>query len=857
MSCAWCEKCDGVSELEYKGEGLLVVVDDRLEIRPWNNGAGGPALRTSLDALPEGVETPCLATVDLYADTHPGVGGHLPEVLLEVAAVRPVAKVTTLVAGRQGWAYRTEGQRGMMLPVAGADSLSARQALNRAPCWVVIDRSEPTLGVFEDAKEFRESAAAAHASDEERAEQRRFDRLRAELGDDNTGFVNPYNFVPLGYGPRRFQPHGHLSLFDASGNGGAPRWSGRFSVTFTAVTPLALSGSGKGIQYDPHAPHTLHDGRVVLAGSAIAGAVRSFHEALTDSCLRVVDLDGLPVHRDPASVPDPTRQRMAVVVAPSAVKVCDPVVFRGMAYPSLWVEARHLATDQVDSSQRFHLDLDDVEMEVPDQRFRLEWVRGALPEPCTVANCNQRHWRTVVTSAMPDRVTNPRPGTNQHPYHLPFALEGAAGSQRPLTEKVLEAYRAAAQDAGDAVRQRRGDPVNLAVSNVGTRQPVNQTLDSGTVVWVTVELPSLTIERVSRSVLWRSPGEFPVRERVGPYAPCETPDDLCPSCALFGMAEERVKGTRTTRHLEAARSAAYRGHVRFGIAQVSDVQTEATRLKEMGSPRPGAGQFYLDNVGVHLVQAGNGQRPLREWGSQADRTSAGIRPIRGRKRYWTADGTASRHAAVQGVGNEQMVSFHLLSPTGTTVTATVTFDNVTTEQIGGLLVATSPELLKSPDAWTHVRALLPRTWVTHIEGQTLALHLGKGKGFGLGAVSSVIADFTAWGAERYAATPTMDAPKLSEAVAQFVKTLDAETAPGVKELVALSTAGWTPDRLVKYPPDDTPGPNFRFDFWKRSAGASGSWRRGNDTYRHEMVALPSASTDDPRVKRYWIEGRPS
>lgn len=46
-----------------------------------------------------------------------------------------------------------------------------------------------------------------------------------------------------------------------------------------------------------------HDGQVFIPGSSLHGAFRSLHETIAGGCLRVVDPDFVPVHRE---VPTPT-----------------------------------------------------------------------------------------------------------------------------------------------------------------------------------------------------------------------------------------------------------------------------------------------------------------------------------------------------------------------------------------------------------------------------------------------------------------------------------------------------------------------------------------------------------------------
>ena len=139
--------------------------------------------------------------------------------------------------------------------------------------------------------------------------------------------INPYTFLPLGVPVERDVPAGHERL--------APgRFSGSFSVTLTARSPLLVgplvAGGSMPPRLDPRDPQS----PVMLPGSSLAGAVRSVHEALNNSCLRVVDLGYRAVNRhmvSPKILSDVESGdlKMAVVTQvtdeglPSLVELCD------------------------------------------------------------------------------------------------------------------------------------------------------------------------------------------------------------------------------------------------------------------------------------------------------------------------------------------------------------------------------------------------------------------------------------------------------------------------------------------------------------------------------------------------------
>jgi CRISPR-associated protein (TIGR03986 family) len=193
------------------------------------------------------------------------------------------------------------------------------------------------------------------------------------------------------------------------------------------------------------------------------------------------------------------------------------------------------------------------------------------------------------------------------------------------------------------------------------------------------------------------------------------------SCRLFGSAD-----TATAEADREATQRSYAGHLRIGDAAADHVTTTAVRLAPLGSPRPGAGQFYLQ-IDDDEPASGEDQLHAADWGSEHDRPEA--RPVRGRKFYWHGDPTEQsppRHVARRAQQNEAMTGERHLVPNGTVFRQKITFDNVSPAELGSLLLTLLPGLL------------LPRT-----EGRQSAdywLRLGGGKPLGLGSCAVTITD---------------------------------------------------------------------------------------------------------------------
>lgn len=864
MQCDWCSSCDGSGDFYYRGSVIARSEGSWWVAFPWRGGLGGRPIRILADDLPEDwLREPCVAAqVEIVADGH-GIDGSLIGVIVESTTAVAASPIRRLEAKGEDWrASGAAGTRRLRVP---KEVSAEAQTLQTAPAWMwdASDADEPSWQ-FEDALGFLAPRIAARGP-------RRWRKAHEKPLGNADAFVNPYNFVPLGQGPARDEPTGHLELADN-------RVSGHVDVRWTAHTALALSGSGTGRDPEHAYAPIVMGGKHALAGSQLAGAVRAYHEALTDSCLRVLDVEYVPVHRDLALPQKPGRWRMAVVDGETGdeVRLCEPVLHDDQEYGAFWIEVRQLIDGDIDSSQRFHFDRAKATIKYLGSRSRLEWDAGSVPERCTApeGKCEESHWRTIVTEALPSRKPNPATN-NQHPYHLPFARLSA---DRLPIGTARSVYQQSAHDAGDVVKRRRNEQPQLGVPGVGTRQETTKNLEQGQVVWV--ELDDGEVVRVSRSVLWRSPGAGEVKDRIGAsshsgdsavgYAPCSGPEDLCPSCQLFGMVEER-----TGKSSDRARVAAYRGHVRFSHAVVSDVDPTSVHIRELGTPRPSAGQFYLQNNKWAGKQAGKDERPLREWGSAADRPTP--RQIAGRKFYWTT-GPGDRHVADHNP-HALMTSHHRLTPPGATVTFRVWFDNVTPTQLGSLLVSLDPNLLRHADLRERLTAGQGESAIGAALESALGLHLGKGKGVGLGAVIPCLATYDedgkpAWsttddhsqaavvtsGVERYL-TPGQSDQVLSvqPCVEQFVdETINAESRARWSALLAMSAIDWLPANVVDYPPDNVPGDKFQFDFWQLSSGAPGTRKVkfGNSTgpsTKPVLVTLPAPDAVDATVKRPWLE----
>lgn len=510
---------------------------------------------------------------------------------------------------------------------------------------------------------------------------------------NNDRFVNPYTFVPFSSTElHRAEPHGHR------GNG--QLWSGVLQLTITAHSPVLVRMNKPEPGDKPELPSRPGAGSAnrqeIIPGSGLHGAVRSLHETLTGSCLRVFDPTFVPAYRDTAK--STADLRLAVVRRvdgsgrPTELQLCAPG------------DGRKLRIHQ-DVLER-HQGLDSgTEVQVTQNQEGK--VIDAHPQP-------GGGWIVFISD----------PGARDpgKPYHAAVRKLTDARIAGPQDE-VWEQYLRSVEGADDR-RTANQQPGQSALTQVtftytpasgperkivvGRRYRASCAFDVGQPVWVKLDQQRIT--RLQLAQLWRHPGQYAAGERLPParrggFSACSGQDWLCPSCRLFGSADTNEDGQPRPGYADQR---AYRGHVRFSDAVPTDpVEPLAIYLPPTGSPHPGAGQFYLAS-GTDLV--GNAAHPahpaLREWGAVPDRPPARPRQLRGRKFYWHTPGdhqergNARQH---QITGHPDQVQLVLAFPAGTRFTATVTLVDVDEGQLGSLLATLQPgSILGRDDLMVHI-----------------------------------------------------------------------------------------------------------------------------------------------------------
>ena len=520
-------------------------------------------------------------------------------------------------------------------------------------------------------------------------------------------FINPYTFVPFPAAINRSAGTGHH-------RGEEGHVSGRMTVTWTLRTPLLLPAA--------HQPE--RDGRVVLPGSAVKGAVRSLHETLMGGCLRVVDEDFVPVYREPAVVKnedwhlavvsDATRQGRATRIRLAGETAWVPVGVLGQALGR--VPRTGDTVDIEDWAIGTHEGLGRQEVSGAD---------GVTPGEGWVLLVGDSGTRLKSKGFFCAAGRMPDGGSDSDSREVPVSAwaeyeqvcEGANDLRLIRQKPDAPAYKG--WRTGQ-VFAKVGWPASGDV--VGERRRVTGRLWPGDVVWASVSPSSGVVEHLSMAAVWRRPGEGRLADRTpDAVRACRDPSDLCVSCRLFGSADS----AEAEPGLEADQRS-YAGHLRIGDAVAEGITTSRVRLAPLGAPRPGAGQFYLQITRTDPA-SGETELPSAYWGSEQDRPE--FRHVRGRKFYWHGDPAVQRpprHLARPGQRNEAMTGERDLVPAGTCFRQDITFDNLSRAELGSVLLTLLPRLV------------LPRT-----EGRQTAdylLRLGGGKPLGLGSCAVEVAE---------------------------------------------------------------------------------------------------------------------
>lgn len=632
-------------------------------------------------------------------------------------------------------------------------------------------------------------------------------------------FVNPYTFVGMpSVETKRSVPAGHARLATES-------FSGALELTWTARTPV-LIGAVQGTRDDgPNQPPMTERGRVLIPGSLLHGAIRSVHETLAGGCLRVIDLDYAPNHRMSAT---PTAVEGVTLAMVDQVEDGRAITMKAAAEVA-WISLDVFGTIRPRSGNRYTIKDPFFRERRHGQNERREIVGGSL---APAADDVDDAWHVLVTDT---RARRARHGV----YFAAAQLFPQVLAVPPGVWANFAEVSADADDTRPASLQGESLPVTHPSNRnqiIGYRDRVTGEVRAGQLLWVTTRRGERgdEVTEVRYAQLWRRRGRYTVGDRIyRDQYPCGSGREnkealhsgaLCPSCMVFGSAEVRFGD-----HVDLSEQHSYRGHVMIDDAtSTSSVEVREFDIAPLRSPKPSAGQFYLDNSEVdprHL----RGERdapPRAQWGSVADPSRDEARLIAGRKFYWrtkTPDSGSPRARRRR----HQDADVTRLIPAQTTFRSQVVFDGLTLPQLGGLIAAVSPGLVLGGE-------------------REVVSSIGGGRPFGFGSIAVRVDLSGIHGAtERYLGSDDEVRPDVTVATAveAFTASVDDSIRSEVwPQLRSALTLGRIDDHAVWYPHGRGSRGDQSYDegfmFWRKSSGVSTG---GKDTL---MVSLPRPDTPD-------------
>lgn len=619
---------------------------------------------------------------------------------------------------------------------------------------LACDPNDPhTLIWLNDGGRERWLAERARKLEQKNARER-LNKIK-EYRRDGNHFINPYTFVPLPEHINRAKPRRHDAMDDDA-------VSGWFTWRLTFETPLV---------YPQDPLPTTANGHLSYPGSALRGALRNLHESLTGGCMRVLDDEYVPVHREPMTAGN-QKHTLAVVT-----KV-DPFTEVELTDEVYWVDVSvvhaHIPNEQLYSGRRVHLDENHI-ISTKGPNKRKEIREG---EPFGEGD----DWVVHLSDA----------AARGKRYFV--AVAKLNGKPEPISSKAWQEFKKLCAGSQDLIGEtepptmstaRPGEPdwpskeVKHKGELIGYRRKVDGYLSEGDTVWLT-GMPKN--RHLKMATIWRHLGKHPVRDRMNQdFLPCHDPDNLCPTCAVFGSVDARP--AHTDGRGTAVEQAGYASHVRVGWARstLEPTAPEVHDIAPLRAPKPSSGGFYLTSNASNLGKASTAENhiPHAHWGSGSDKP---VRRIRGRKFYW--HGQISNHGQTSDSVNRQTRRDKqvqdepvTVADAGLVLEARVSFDNLSREQLGWLLAAADPAAFLGSKCWVHI---------------------GRGKPLGYGSAQPEVVGLHMYTAQsRYGSTmeEPADQNELISAVRQQVPAELHAVHDALRRVLASKPEGVPADRI--------------------------------------------------------------
>ena len=457
--------------------------------------------------------------------------------------------------------------------------------------------------------------------------------LKREPAVNGRGFINPYNFVRLGEPAPRGLPATQEKFAGLSG---------RLVCEIEVLTPLALPDP-EGAHPDPQVkaqkdedihlrkPFFTHQGEEIIPGSSIKGALRSVAEAVTGSCMSVMAV-GRIVFRDNRSHAVDKRRLGRLIRQNDQWKMVDVNPDDGVSSGdnsrvAVWKERVRLYKDYRDklfpAPKRKR---PEPTSGVPAFTFRGKSYRWFDLLHGTFGDTNRRDvdetGRALVIREGRRVVKDMRPDPPTRSKGEPVTIRWPVADQRTspafdLAKETVEQYEE--MIASPDFRRFHDKPV----TDLKLWQEEYLAAKDKELYWYR-RYESQKVAEFGRNFRykWSYDPKAAIHEA---FHPCHDVDQLCPVCALFGMAAPEGSSDVDVNALA--------GRIHIGPATKTAGQLQWIEcLKILGTPKPSCRSFYLEPARGYIGSWNVAQEEFQSFDADSSRMLP--TPVRGRKFYW-------------------------------------------------------------------------------------------------------------------------------------------------------------------------------------------------------------------------------
>jgi len=573
---------------------------------------------------------------------------------------------------------------------------------------------------------------------------------------NRAGFINPYNFVQLWGTVPRCEPTSHEYFTNNSGQivcklsfktpFFTPHTENRFklpkdkelsSLTDDRDIPQWIKNDKKamskwldllssGVKSEHEILGLLKDRykKPIIPGSSLKGTFRSVAEALSNSCLSVIDFqwDMLNSNADDKTRIERTVNYFSqrIIIRPQDLRVGKIIK----------LASENGGVGEIEERQKWRVFVEQPFGVENHQHVPTVNLNNINDGEKTNMDSNQfcYHQRPGRPRIDIFAATNMGNGITNGELKI-TAMTKAKKSQRFIYEgnrRIINftiadelGYNRANEVAINADKEKSGKYIfaDEAKHNIGLRS-LSHKLRVGDIVYF--KEPGANFESMGPVELYRvlykhSLDEILVKKHKD-FITCSNIKELCPACRIFGWVHPHPKDE----DVHTAR----KGFVHFSTATIdNDKETQWVTLKPLGQPHPSCWQFYLKNNDANYSDT-----------NPAYNDDNAV--IRGRKLYWhqhNIDANSVKDMRINDNGqpqppDNQNKTVELL-PEGASFNFTVDFENLSDDELGLLLLTLQPNLVSEiPDLFGQDKPL----------SKNLYHHFGMGKPLGLGSAEVTI-----------------------------------------------------------------------------------------------------------------------